>query len=58
MFYLYTHMYLSKPPINYTTDKTEAKDLAAVAPCKKLVIGEKAGEKPMECTIIPGQEVI
>jgi hypothetical protein len=37
------------------TAKTEAK---TVAPCKEMVIGEKAGEKPVECTIIPGQEAI
>jgi hypothetical protein len=26
----------------------------AVAPCKKMVIREKAGKKPVECTKIPG----
>jgi hypothetical protein len=26
----------------------------AVAPCKKMVIEEKAGEKPVEHAIIPG----
>jgi hypothetical protein len=30
----------------------------AVAPCKKMVIGEKAGEKPVERTKIPGLETI
>jgi hypothetical protein len=35
----------------HTTDKTEAKTKRAVAPCKKMLIGEKAGEKPVECTI-------
>jgi hypothetical protein len=34
------------------TDKTEAETLGAVALCKKIVIDEKAGEKPVECTII------
>jgi hypothetical protein len=30
----------------------------AVAPCKKMVVGKKAGDKTMERTIIPGQEAI
>jgi hypothetical protein len=32
----------------------QAETSGAVAPCKKMVIGEKAGEKLVEHTIIPG----
>jgi hypothetical protein len=34
--------------------KTEADTQGTSAACKKMVIAKKAGEKPMERTIIPG----
>jgi hypothetical protein len=40
------------------SEETEAETQGAVASCKKMVIGEKAGEKHVERTIIPGQEAI